>query len=73
MWESPFVLELQAEVMRKVRVEATLRALKIALEARFGALPDDLVRRIDAVQNEKRAEELILFAATVSRLEDFPW
>jgi hypothetical protein len=66
MQESQFVLELQAEA----KLAAKLEDLKLFLESRFGVLPADLLRRIEAVTDPKRADDLIRAAGKVNRLED---
>jgi hypothetical protein len=68
MQESQFVLELQAEA----RLEAHRDSLKLFLEARFGELPADLVKRIDALADANRLEQLLLAAVRVKRLDEFP-
>jgi hypothetical protein len=64
MQESQFVLELQAE--------ATLKALKVFLEGRFGALPEEVLQRIAAITDLNRADQLVRAAGQVQRLEDLP-
>ncbi len=58
MQESPFVLELQAEAALKAELRATLKALKVVLEGRFGVLSADLLRRIEAIPGERRQARL---------------
>jgi hypothetical protein len=68
MQESQFVLELQHEA----ELKATLKALKTVLEERFGPLSADLLRRIEAITDESKAEQLHRAAIRAQRLEDLP-
>jgi hypothetical protein len=72
MQESQFVLELQAEAKLEARREAKLEDLKMFLEGRFGALPVDVVRRIEAITDLNQADQLVRAAGQVKRLEDLP-
>ena len=51
MQESQFVLDLQ--------LETKLKDLKLFLEGRFGALPADLVRRIEVITDLNQADQLV--------------
>jgi hypothetical protein len=62
MQESPFVLDVQ--------LATKLEDLKMFLEARFGALPADIVQRIEAITDLSRAAQLVRAAAQIQRLED---
>jgi hypothetical protein len=64
MIESPYVIEWQVATKRE--------DVKKFLETRFGPLPADLVQRIDALTELKDVEPLIVEAARVKQLADFP-
>jgi hypothetical protein len=64
MLESPYVLELQAT--------ATLKAVKTVLEERFGALPADLLARLEATTDAGKLDQLLRAAIRVNRPEELP-
>lgn len=54
----------------KGRKQERLQALKVFLEARFGNLPAELVKRLDLSTTEE-LEPLLPLAATAPSLEEF--
>jgi hypothetical protein len=68
MQESLFVLELQ----QAERLKTKLADLKVILEGRFGALPEDLLRRIEATKDLAKMDQFLHAAPRINRLENLP-
>ena len=68
MIESPYVLELQAAAALKTKLDD----LKTVLQERFGALPADLLARLEATTDAGRLDEFLRAAVRVNRPEDLP-
>ncbi len=67
MIESPLIEELVAENTR----ETMQRAILAFLDARFGAVPQDLADQIRAVSEEDRLSDLVRKAGSCGDLESF--
>lgn len=67
MIESPILKKLMAEASREGQQRAIVRVLR----RRFGTVPDDLVGRLQAVDDQDQLDDLVDQAATCSSLEAF--
>ncbi len=69
--ESPLIQEIMDEVRLESTVKTIREMVQLNLETRFGALPPQLVERLNAVVGEGRLRALIREAVRCSSLDDF--
>ena len=69
--ESTIVKEWKAEAARKARCEAMAGFVLHCLRLRFGAVPEDVTRSVNACADVRRLESLHEAAVTAASLDDF--
>ncbi len=70
MIESQQVLEWMAEGEAKGQLREARVLLRVLLEDRFGPLPEDLIKRIDAMADPERLRAAVRQVSHLGRLED---
>lgn len=71
MIESPILKEIVEETAVKTRVETTQTNILGALQARYGAVPEQLTFDVRAVRDMSRLNTLFPLAITCTSLNDF--
>jgi hypothetical protein len=71
MIESPVLDEVKELIRKRAEAEATRRAIRATLEARFGSVPAERVSSLDVMTDETRLKELVRLAATCADLDTF--
>jgi hypothetical protein len=71
MIESPVLDEVKVILRKRYEAEATRRAIRATLGARFGSVPAEGVAALERVDDEARLEELARLAATCADIDGF--
>jgi predicted transposase YdaD len=62
---------IDSPLIREIIAESKQETILQVLEARFGAIPPEVTKRLRTIRREKKLKELINLAAVCKRLEEF--